>query len=58
VQAILRGERVRAAQIMYAHITTVRDEYEHYSETIWSLRCPRRGGERAVLAFGTGRFLL
>jgi len=34
VQAILRGDRVLAAQTMYAHITKVRDEYEHYSETI------------------------
>lgn len=34
VQAILRGERTLAAQTMYAHIITVRDEYEHYSETV------------------------
>ena len=34
VQAILRGERVLAAQNMYAHIIKVRDEYEHYVETI------------------------
>jgi DNA-binding GntR family transcriptional regulator len=34
VQAILRGERVLAAQCMHAHIITVRDEYEHYSETV------------------------
>ena len=34
VQAILRGERVLAAQNMYAHIIKVRDEYEHYAETI------------------------
>jgi DNA-binding GntR family transcriptional regulator len=33
VQAILRGERVLAAQTMYAHIATVHNEYEHYSET-------------------------
>jgi DNA-binding GntR family transcriptional regulator len=34
VQAILRGERVMAAQTMYAHIITVGEEYEHYSETL------------------------
>lgn len=34
VQAILRGERVLAAQTMYAHIITVGDEYEHYTETL------------------------
>jgi DNA-binding GntR family transcriptional regulator len=34
VQAILRGERVLAAQVMHAHIITVRDEYEHYTETV------------------------
>ena len=34
VQAILRGERVLAAQTMYAHIITVRDEYEHYTESL------------------------
>lgn len=34
VQAILRGERTLAAQAMYAHIATVRDEYEHYRETL------------------------
>ena len=34
VQAILRGERVLATQNMYAHIIKVRDEYEHYAETI------------------------
>ena len=34
VQAILRGERVLAAQNMYAHIIKVCDEYEHYAETI------------------------
>jgi DNA-binding GntR family transcriptional regulator len=34
VQAILRGERTRAAQTMYAHIIKVRAEYERYSETI------------------------
>jgi DNA-binding GntR family transcriptional regulator len=34
VQAILRGERVLAAQTMYAHIITVRDEYWHYKESL------------------------
>jgi DNA-binding GntR family transcriptional regulator len=34
VQAILRGERVMAAQTMYAHIITVGEEYEHYRETL------------------------
>jgi DNA-binding GntR family transcriptional regulator len=34
VQAILRGERVLAAQTMHAHIITVRDEYEHYTESL------------------------
>ncbi len=34
VQAILRGERVLAAQTMYAHIITVGEEYEHYRETL------------------------
>ncbi len=34
VRAILRGERTLAAQSMYAHIITVRDEYEHYTETL------------------------
>ena len=34
VQAILRGERVLAAQTMHAHIITVRDEYEHYTELL------------------------
>jgi len=34
VQAILRGERALAAQCMYQHIVTVRDEHEHYSETV------------------------
>jgi len=34
VRAILRGERTLAAQTMYAHIITVRDEYEHYRETL------------------------
>ena len=34
VQAILRGERTLAAQTMHAHIITVREEYEHYSETV------------------------
>jgi DNA-binding GntR family transcriptional regulator len=34
VQAILRGERLLAAQAMYAHIVTVRDEYRHYKESL------------------------
>ncbi len=34
VQAILRGERTLAAQCMHQHIITVREEYEHYSETV------------------------
>ncbi len=34
VEAILRGERAVAASAMHAHIITVREEYEHYSETI------------------------
>ena len=34
VQAILRGERTVAAQAMYAHIVTVRDEYENYAESL------------------------
>jgi DNA-binding GntR family transcriptional regulator len=34
VQAILRGERIMAAQTMYAHIVTVGEEYEHYRETL------------------------
>lgn len=34
VQAILRGERVMAAQTMYAHLITVGEEYEHYTETL------------------------
>jgi DNA-binding GntR family transcriptional regulator len=34
VQSILRGERVMAAQTMYAHIITVGEEYEHYRETL------------------------
>lgn len=34
VQAILRGDRVMAAQTMYAHIVTVGEEYEHYTETL------------------------
>jgi DNA-binding GntR family transcriptional regulator len=32
VQAILRGERATAGETMRAHILTVQDEYEHYSE--------------------------
>ena len=34
VEAILRGDRAAAAAAMRAHILTVRDEYEHYIETI------------------------
>ena len=34
VLAILRGERALAAQTMYAHIVTVRDEYEHYLKSL------------------------
>ena len=34
VEAILRGERALAAQTMHAHIITVRDEYEHYTESL------------------------
>src|SRR5665647_1322227 len=34
VQAILRGEQDIAASDMFAHIITVREEYEHYTETI------------------------
>ncbi|MGB6348840.1 MAG: GntR family transcriptional regulator [Pseudolabrys sp.] len=34
VRAISRGEQSLAASAMYAHIVTVRDEYEAYTETI------------------------
>jgi DNA-binding GntR family transcriptional regulator len=34
VQAISRGEQGIASSAMYAHIVTVREEYEHYTETI------------------------
>jgi DNA-binding GntR family transcriptional regulator len=34
VQAILRGERSIAGSAMYAHIVTVRDEYEAYMEAL------------------------
>jgi DNA-binding GntR family transcriptional regulator len=34
VEAILRGDRDGAAAAMRAHILTVRDEYEHYIESI------------------------
>jgi DNA-binding GntR family transcriptional regulator len=34
VQAILRGDRAGAGAAMQSHIITVRDEYEHYTETI------------------------
>jgi DNA-binding GntR family transcriptional regulator len=34
VEAILRGDRAGAAAAMHAHILTVRDEYEHYTEML------------------------
>jgi DNA-binding GntR family transcriptional regulator len=34
VEAILRGEKAVAAAAMGAHIVTVREEYEHYRETV------------------------
>jgi len=34
VEAILRGEHSIAGSAMYAHIVTVRDEYETYSESV------------------------
>lgn len=34
VQAILRGDRARAAGVMHAHITTVREEYDAYAERV------------------------
>jgi DNA-binding GntR family transcriptional regulator len=34
VEGILRGDRAGAAAAMHAHILTVRDEYEHYSESL------------------------
>jgi DNA-binding GntR family transcriptional regulator len=34
VQGILRGEQSIAASAMYAHIVTVRDEYEAYTEAL------------------------
>jgi DNA-binding GntR family transcriptional regulator len=34
VEAILRGEHAIAGSAMYAHIVTVRDEYESYSESV------------------------
>ena len=34
VQAILRGEQSIAGSAMYAHIVTVRDEYEAYTEAL------------------------
>ncbi len=34
VQAILRGEQSVAASAMYAHIVTVRDEYEAYTDSL------------------------
>lgn len=34
VTAIMRGDRAKAASLMHAHIATVRDEYEHYVESL------------------------
>ncbi len=34
VEAILRGDRAGASGAMHAHIITVRDEYEHYTESL------------------------
>jgi DNA-binding GntR family transcriptional regulator len=34
VTAILRGDRERAASAMYAHILTVREEYESYAGSL------------------------
>ena len=34
VEAILRGEHAIAGSAMYAHIVTVREEYESYSESL------------------------
>jgi DNA-binding GntR family transcriptional regulator len=34
VEAILRGDRAGASAAMHAHIITVRDEYEHYTESL------------------------
>jgi DNA-binding GntR family transcriptional regulator len=34
VQAILRGDRALAARGMHSHIIMVRDEYEHYTDSI------------------------
>lgn len=34
MEAILRGERARAAEMMRAHITTVREEYEAYVRSV------------------------
>lgn len=34
VEAILRGQQAIAGSAMYAHIVTVREEYEHYTETL------------------------
>jgi DNA-binding GntR family transcriptional regulator len=34
VQAILRGDRALAARSMHSHIIMVRDEYEHYTDSI------------------------
>jgi DNA-binding GntR family transcriptional regulator len=34
VEAILRGEHSIAGSAMYAHIVTVREEYQHYTESL------------------------
>jgi len=34
VTAIMRGDRAKASSLMHAHIGTVRDEYEHYVESL------------------------
>jgi DNA-binding GntR family transcriptional regulator len=34
VQAIQRGDRPRAASVMYSHIATVREEYGLYAESL------------------------
>ena len=34
VQAILRGDRALAARSMHSHIIMVRDEYEHYTDSL------------------------
>ena len=56
VQAILRGERVLAAQTMYAHIITVGEEYEHYTETlVMALSFRARGAKVAQPGFASRR---